>query len=99
MRNSTLSRVLSYIKKYRPLVILSAVIALITVGLTLLVPILIGDAIDLIVGVGKVDIAGVIRLLLIAGGAVILTAVLQWLMSMINNRITYHPFFSIVLKV
>ena len=90
MRNSTLSRVLSYIKKYRPLVILSAVIALITVGLTLLVPILIGDAIDLIVGVGKVDIAGVIRLLLIAGGAVILTAVLQWLMSMINNRITYH---------
>ncbi|MBR2650603.1 MAG: ABC transporter ATP-binding protein [Clostridia bacterium] len=90
MRNSTLSRVLSYIKKYRPLVILSAVIALITVGLTLLVPILIGDAIDLIVGVGKVDIAGVVRLLLIAGGAVILTAVLQWLMSMINNRITYH---------
>ena len=90
MRTSTLSRVLSYIKRYMPLVILSAVLALITVALTLIVPIIIGDAIDLIIGAGRVDFAGIIKLLAIAGGAVALTAVLQWLMSMINNKITYH---------
>ncbi len=90
MRGSTISKVLSYIGKYRLLMLLSAVLALGIVMLTLLVPILIGDAIDLIVDVGKVDFDGIIRLLIIAGAAVLVTALLQWLMSTINNKITYQ---------
>ena len=91
MKNtSVLSRVLSYLGRYRILVIISALLAILIVAGTLLIPILIGEAIDLIIGKGNVDIDGIFRYLIYSAVIILITAVLQWLMSTINNKITYH---------
>ena len=86
----TLKRILDYIGQYRWGVITSLILALITVALTLYVPILTGRAVDRIVGQGNVDFAGLTRILWKILGAVGLTAVSQWLMNHINNTITYR---------
>jgi len=86
----TLKRILDYIGQYRWGVIMSLILALITVALTLYVPILTGRAVDRIVGQGNVDFAGLTRILWKILGAVGLTAVSQWLMNHINNTITYR---------
>ena len=86
----TLKRILDYIGQYRWGVIMSLILALITVALTLYVPILTGRAVDRIVGPGNVDFAGLTRILWKILGAVGLTAVSQWLMNHINNTITYR---------
>lgn len=86
----TFKKVLKYIKKYRLLMAVSIIMAVVTVGLTLYVPIVIGQAIDLIVSAGNVDFQGIAVLVKRAAAAVIAAAVIQWLMNMINNRITYH---------
>lgn len=85
-----LKRILDYIGQYRWGVIMSLILALITVALTLYVPILTGRAVDRIVGQGNVDFAGLTRILWKILGAVGLTAVSQWLMNHINNTITYR---------
>jgi len=85
----TLKKILRYIGRYKLLLPVSMLLALITVALTLYVPKLIGDAINLIVGKDNVDFDGVIRLLTISGVLIAITAVSQWLMSTINNKITY----------
>lgn len=85
----TLSKVLRYIGKYKLLLPISMLLALITVALTLYVPKLIGDAIDLIVGKGEVDFAGVARILGFAIALILITALAQWLMSAINNKVAY----------
>ena len=87
---TTLKKVLRHIKPYGGFVALSLLLAAVTVALTLYVPVLTGDAVDLIVGPGEVDFAGVwalVRTILIAVG---LTALAQWIMSLCNNHITYH---------
>ena len=86
----TLKRILDYIGQYMWGVIMSLILALITVALTLYVPILTGRAVDRIVGQGNVDFAGLTRILWKILGAVGLTAVSQWLMNHINNTITYR---------
>jgi len=91
MKNkSTIKKALKYIGKYKYLLPVSILLALVTVALTLYVPILIGDAIDLMTGKGQVDIPKVIEILLLAVAFIGATALSQWLMSMINNRIAYH---------
>lgn len=75
---------------YLPLLILSLVLAAITVILTLYFPILTGQAIDLIIGKGSVDFAGILEIAKKALLVVILTAIAQWLMNICNNRMTYH---------
>jgi len=88
-KNSTLSSVLQYIKKYYGLLICSMVFAFLSVILMLYIPIVVGDAIDLIVGPGTVDkrIFGLlVRVVVLA----VLTALCQWVMNMINNKITYQ---------
>ncbi len=91
MKNkSTIKKVLKYIGKYKYLLPVSILFALVTVALTLYVPILIGDAIDLMIGKGQVDIEKVVEILLLAVALIGATALSQWLMSMINNRIAYH---------
>ena len=89
-KTSTLGKVLNYIGRYKLLMLVSAVLAIGIVALTLYVPILIGDSIDLIIGKDNVDLTKILKLLTIAGIMVAVTAVLQWLMSSINNKITYH---------
>ncbi len=89
-QTKTLKKVLQHLKKYWFLMILSILFAAITVALTLYVPILVGRGIDLIVDAGQVDFAGIREILKEIGIIVLATALLQWLMNTINNKITYQ---------
>lgn len=89
-QKGTLKKVLKYVKRHGFFMVLSILFAAITVALTLYTPILIGDAIDLIVGKGQVDFAGITAILIKTGIIIGITALIQWLMNTINNRITYH---------
>ena len=86
----TLKRVLRSIRPYRGAVLLSLALALVTVVLTLYVPILTGRAVDQILGPGKVDFSALTAILFRILWVVALTALAQWLMNHINNRITYQ---------
>ena len=86
---SVISKVWSAISKYKFLLILSLLLALITVALTLYVPILIGDAIDYIVA-GNVNFDKIGVILLNVGIISAIIALLQWLMNNINNKITFN---------
>lgn len=85
-----LKRVLNYLKKYWFWMILSIVLAFISVVCTLYVPILIGKAMDLILGYQQVDFAGIYALFKTLIIIVCITALSQWIMTTINNKITYH---------
>ena len=86
---STLKRVLSYIKQYRLGVCASILLAAVTVASTLYAPVLIGQGVDLILGPGQVDFAGLFVILKKTAAVTAVTALSQWLMNHINNRITY----------
>ena len=86
----TLKKVLVYLKPYRPLVLVSILFSAASVALTLYVPVLIGRAIDGIIGPGQVNFAAILPLLTRVGVIVLITALLQWLVNTINNRITYQ---------
>ena len=87
---ATMKKVLDYIRKYWLLVGLSLLLAAVTVVLTLYVPILTGDAVDLLLGKGAVDFAAVFAIMKKIGIAILATAVAQWVMNTCNNHITYH---------
>ncbi len=89
-QSQTVKKVLTYIKQYRALVLLSLLFAAVTVFATLYFPILTGDAIDLILAPGRVDFAGILEIIKKAGVMIAVTAAAQWLMNVINNRITYQ---------
>lgn len=76
--------------RYRILVILSILMAGVTVTGTLYLPILMGNAIDCILGKGRVDFAAMNPILIRAALVVIITALSQWIMNVCNNRVTYH---------
>ncbi len=86
----TLKEVWEYIKKYRAYLVLSILLAALTVVLTLYVPILVGYAIDSIVGPGNVSFEKLIPILTRIAVVVGITALGQWIMNTINNRITYN---------
>ena len=86
----TMKKVLEYLRPYMGLVALSVLLAAVTVALTLYVPVLIGRAIDLIVGPGQVDMPGILRLLLRIAIVVAATAAVQWVVNTINNKITFQ---------
>ncbi|MCC8196938.1 MAG: ABC transporter ATP-binding protein/permease [Ruminococcus sp.] len=87
--SQTLKKLLKFIKKYSVLLILSIILAAVSVVLTLYVPILFGDAIDYITENG-VDLGMVVNFLVKAAIIALVAALLQWLMNVINNRITYE---------
>ena len=89
-RKGTLKKVLQYIRPYWALVGLSILLAAVTVAGTLYIPILTGDAVDLIVGPGQVDFAGIVKILVEIAVVVGIAALAQWVMNLINNRITYR---------
>lgn len=89
-KSDTLKKVILYIKPYLFLLILSVIFSAVTVAFTLYVPILIGQAIDLILGKGNVDFKGIAEIAAKTGVIIVGIALLQWLVNMINNRITYH---------
>ena len=87
---SALKKVLKYIGRYKFFLPITLLFAVITVALTLYVPILIGDAIDLIIGKDNVNLEKIATILLTGAVLIGITALTQWIMSAINNRITYH---------
>lgn len=96
---AVLKRVLTHIKKYRILVILSFVCAMITVASTLYAPILTGDAIDLIAGKGLVDFDGIKDIIYTFLMVTVVTVLSQWFMNIINNHITYSVVRDIRIEV
>ncbi|MDE6155598.1 MAG: ABC transporter ATP-binding protein/permease [Eubacterium sp.] len=86
----TLKKVISYIDKYKYYLILSMFFAVITVSLTLYAPILVGRAIDCIVSSGNVDFAEITSILLRLVIVIAVTAIVQWLMNVCNNKIAYN---------
>ena len=87
---SSVKRVLKYIKRYTPLLVISIVLSLLTVGGTLYIPIIIGEAIDSIIAQGFVDLDTVCSLLIRVCVIALIVAALQWIMNTINNKITYN---------
>ena len=87
---ATMKRVLKYIRKYTPALVLSLLLAGLTVLLTLYIPILTGNAVDLIIGKRQVDMPGIFAIMKKIAIAMIITAVGQWVMNTCNNYITYH---------
>ncbi len=90
MQKATLKKVMQCISRYRFLVVLSILLAAISVALTLYVPILVGDAIDFIVAAGQVNFDQMMTTLTRVVIVVAITALAQWLMNVINNKITYQ---------
>ncbi len=88
-QGKVLKKVFSYLKRYNWLMLLSILFAAVIVALTLYVPILIGDAIDAIVE-GAVNFELIMFYLKRVVAVVLVTALLQWLMNVINNHVTYH---------
>ena len=90
MKNKgTLRKVLRYIKRYIGLMLLSMLLAALTVAGSLYIPIIIGNAVDLLIPSEAIDLPGIISLLVQAGIVAGVTALLQWLMNVINNRIAF----------
>ncbi len=85
----TMRRVLSYLKGYRLYLFLSLLLAALSVALTLYLPVLIGDAIDCILGPDNVDFKEIGRIFTVAAIIIGATAVFQWLMNVCNNKMTY----------
>lgn len=94
----TLKKILEYIRQYRWAVILSLLLALLTVALTLYVPVLIGQAVDCVVAKGQVDFRGIAKIIWKILVIVALAAAAQWLMNHIHNRITYRVVMDIRTK-
>ena len=89
-QKGTLKKVLHYIKKYWIYLALSIIAAAVTVALTLYLPILTGDAIDLILAKGLVDFPGIFVILRKMAVVILITAFAQWLMNVCNNKMTYQ---------
>lgn len=90
MRNKeTIERVLKFIRPYRGRIFLMLVLAMVTVACTLYTPILIGAAVDTLVGPDEVWFDTLMRVLLQIGAVVLITAAAQWLMNLLTNQVTY----------
>lgn len=90
MNKEVMMKVMRYIKKYRIYIFLSLIFAAVTVALTLYLPILTGDAIDLVLGRGKVDFKGIFDIFKVAAVVIMLTSVSQWIMNVCNNKMTFN---------
>ena len=88
-KSSTVIRVIKYISRYTPLMVVSILMALITVAGQLYIPILQGNAIDKIIDKGNVDFTGIMKIILIILITMAAVALFQWIMNIVNNKITY----------
>ena len=88
-RKATLTRVLHKIRPYSLFVVCSLIVAAVSVAAQLYIPILCGDAIDLMLGKGNVAFAGVGRIIVEVLVVAVVAAFAQWLLSVCNNRITF----------
>ena len=88
-KDKTIFKVLKYIGRYKLLLPVTLLLAALSVTLTLYIPILIGEAIDFIVGPHAVDFDGMLKKLSFAAILIGITAAAQWIMSAINNKIAF----------
>lgn len=88
--NDTIKTVLKYIKNYRISIALSLFFAVVTVILTLYLPILTGNAVDFMIEKGRVDFDSLLALIVKMAVIICLTGVAQWVMNICNNKITYN---------
>lgn len=88
-QKDTIKKILNYVRPYWFFMLLSIILALISVALTLYAPILTGNAIDLMIGKGNVDFSKLTTILIKFVVVVLLTSLAQWLMNICNNSITY----------
>ena len=89
-KNSILKQLLRYVRPHRGLLLISLILAAVSVAATLYAPILVGEAVDKIVTKDNVDFAGVRNVLIKLGVTVAVTAAAQWLMSLCTNKVTYY---------
>ena len=89
-KSGTFKKVLRYIGRYKYFLFMSVILAAVSVVLTLYAPILAGRAIDCIVGVNNVDFKEIVQILIRLAIIIGITALLQWLMNICNNKITYN---------
>ena len=89
-KKGTLKKVLSHIRRYWFFMALSVLLAAVSVAASLYIPILTGNAVDLILGPGQVDFPGIFRILLKIGIAVGVAALCQWTMNVSNNHVAYR---------
>lgn len=88
-KKETLLNIIKLIKPYKHIFVIAQVMAAVSVALTLYAPVVIGQAIDMIISKGCVDFSGLLPLLVRLGIVAVLTAAAQWIMNICNNRITY----------
>lgn len=88
-QRETIRRVLRYINRYRIYLAASLLLAVVTVALTLYIPILTGNAVDFIVGAGQVDFAAVLAICKKIALSIALAVAAQWVMNICNNKVTY----------
>ena len=89
-QTQTIKKVFHYLGKYRIFVVISILMAMASVALTLYVPKLTGNAIDYILGPGQVEYAKVFQILIKIGVATLFIALVQWIMNICNNKMTYQ---------
>ena len=85
----TVKKVLGFISGYKLYVAVSVLLSALSVALTLYIPLLFGDAIDLIIGKGSVDTEGIIKILIKTAVLVAVSALGSWIMNTVNNKILY----------
>lgn len=90
MDKMTIKRLLAYCQPYIKLIILLMILSIVSVVLTLITPILLGQAIDLLIGQGQVDFDALINKLLLISGIILAGAFIQWIMGQLTNTITYN---------
>lgn len=89
LSSAGLKKSLAYVSHYKPLIVLTLTLAVVSTAAALIVPVIIGDTIDLIIGKDNVSIAGVVSGLSKAAIIFCIGGIAQWLMAMINNKITF----------
>ena len=87
--NSTIKKLLTYIKKYKIQILFSLAISAMSVWLSLYIPIIVANAIDYIIGKNQVDFTTIFGLILQIVQIAIVVAILQWMINIINNKITF----------
>lgn len=90
INKGTLKKVLFYVGRYKAHLIISVILAAVSVAISLYIPVLAGRAIDSVIGKGRVDFNALIPQLVSIGVLALITAAVQWIMNTLNNRITFR---------
>lgn len=90
VKSSTIKKVLFYVGRYKAHLIISIILAAVSVAVSLYIPVLAGDAIDTVVGAGRVDFEKLLPYLFEIGILAVASALVQWIMNTLNNRITFR---------